>query len=224
VSNDATERHRLESGQLGLFDGENVSIDESFSTARRTTLDSTSWVEHVPNWLSGSRQVFSELLDASGWAQRDRWMFDQAVIEPRLTAEFPDLGDAPPILRKVAATLSNHYSVEYTAAWLNLYRDNHDSTSWHGDTGARRRPHAIVPVLSLGAPRKFLLRPRGGGRSTPVTPSGGDLIVMGGRCQRDWQHCVPKQARPLGARISVNLQSRESAPRSRRPSRPVADW
>jgi alkylated DNA repair dioxygenase AlkB len=62
-------------------------------------------------------------------------------------------------------------------------------------------------VLSLGATRRFLLKPAGGGRSTALTPESGDLIVMGGRCQRDWRHSVPKQARETGPRISLNFQS-----------------
>ena len=68
-----------------------------------------------------------------------------------------------------------------------------------------------MPVLSLGATRRFLLKPREGGRSIVLVPAGGDLIVMGGRCQRDWQHCVPKQTSPTGARISVNYSSRAQA-------------
>jgi len=90
---------------------------------------------------------------------------------------------------------------------MNWYRDERDSTSWHADRPAHRAPTAIVPVLSLGAPRRFLVRPTGGGPSTVFTPAGGDLIIMQGRCQRDWQHCVPKQKAPAGARMSLNFSS-----------------
>jgi alkylated DNA repair dioxygenase AlkB len=92
-------------------------------------------------------------------------------------------------------------------AWLNLYRDQQDSTGWHGDWPSCRRASCVVPVLSLGATRRFLLKPRTGGRSVILTPRGGDLVVMGGRCQQDWRHCVPKQTTPAGIRISVNFQS-----------------
>ena len=143
-------------------------------------------------------------------------MFDQMVIEPRLTAEYPDVHAAPEELQKMASVLSARYGLDYCGMWLNLYRDHRDSTSWHGDTGARRRAESIVPVLTLGTSRRFLLRPRRGGRSMVLTPASGDLIVMGGRCQRDWQHSVPKQARPAGARISVNFQSRARSVTARR--------
>ncbi len=62
-----------------------------------------------------------------------------------------------------------------------------------------------MPVLSLGAPRRFLVREIGSGPSTVFTPAGGDLIIMQGRSQRDWQHCVPKQKTPAGARMSLNF-------------------
>jgi len=75
-----------------------------------------------------------------------------------------------------------------------------------GSAGAKA-PTAIVPVLSLGAPRRFLVRPFGGGPSTVFTPAGGDLIIMKGRCQRDWQHCVPKQKALAGPRMSLNFSS-----------------
>ena len=62
-----------------------------------------------------------------------------------------------------------------------------------------------MPVLSLGATRRFLIRPAEGGKSVSLAAASGDLIVMGGRAQRDWRHSVPKQATPAGPRISINF-------------------
>jgi alkylated DNA repair dioxygenase AlkB len=90
---------------------------------------------------------------------------------------------------------------------MNWYRDHHDGTGWHADRPAHTGPTAIVPVLSLGAPRRFLVRRVGGGASTVFTPAGGDLIIMKGRCQRGWQHCVPKQKALAGPRMSLNFSS-----------------
>jgi alkylated DNA repair dioxygenase AlkB len=148
----------------------------------------------------------------AAWEQRERLIANQMVTEPRLTAEYPDLTDAPqPILHIAADTLSKHYSVPYDGVWINFYRDHRDSTGWHGDWTTCKRDECTVPVLSLGATRRFLLKPRSGGRSLALTPASGDLIVMGGRCQRDWRHCVPKQTAPAGTRISVNFSSRLQA-------------
>jgi alkylated DNA repair dioxygenase AlkB len=192
--------------QPGLFDALPPALDTTFADARRIELDHRSWVEHVPGWLRGSDQLFTELLEAAPWEQRERWMYDHQVTEPRLTAQYPDIGEVPyPMLHAVVGALSSHYGVEYRSLWINLYRDHRDSTAWHGDTIGRTREQCIVPVLSLGATRRFLIGPVGGGRSFVLKPAGGDLVVMGGRCQRDWRHCVPKQAEPAGARISINL-------------------
>jgi alkylated DNA repair dioxygenase AlkB len=193
--------------QLGLFAGTEPVIDRTFATAHRIALDETSWVEHVPGWLGGSDGLFDLLRSEAGWEQRDRWMVNRQVTEPRLTAEYPGIEQAPLLLRDIAAALSDHYGVPYDGLWLNLYRDERDSTSWHGDWPSCKRDVCTVPVLSLGAARRFLIRPREGGRSTVLTPMAGDLVVMGGRCQRDFRHMVPKQTPQAGARISVNFKS-----------------
>ncbi len=202
--------------QLDLFAGDALAIDTTFSTARRIELDADSWVEHAPAWLTGADQLFELLLEQAGWEQRDRWMINRVVTEPRLTAEYPDVRDAPELLQSVAAALSAHYDIPYDGLWINLYRDHRDSTGWHGDWPSCKRDVCTVPVLSLGAPRRFLVRRRDGGPSTAITPCSGDLVVMGGRCQRDWRHCVPKQATPAGPRISVNFKSSlQATPRPR---------
>lgn len=193
--------------QLGLLGAATPSVDRRFTNAHRIALDATSWVETVPGWLSRPEVLFDALTTQAGWEQRQRWMFTQYVIEPRLTAEYPVLAEAPiPLLHTIADALSSHYEVPYDGLWVNLYRDHRDSTSWHFDSNCRSET-CIVPVLSLGATRRFALRPKAGGPSTTLTAMAGDLIVMGGRCQRDWVHAVPKQAHPAGPRISVNFKS-----------------
>lgn len=104
--------------------------------------------------------------------------------------------------------MSAHYGTVYDGAWMNFYRDHRDGAGWHADRPANKPEEAIVPVLSLGAQRRFLIKPAAGGRSIGFTPRGGDLLVMGGRAQRDWRHGAPKQTRPAGPRISLNFTSR----------------
>lgn len=180
------------------------------------TLDETSRVEYVTGWLPGpdADELLAKLTANAAWEQRERRMVNRVVIEPRLTAEYNDLADAPdPALLQSAIRLTGEYGVSYDGLWINFYRDHRDSTGWHGDWPTCKRPVCTVPVLSLGAPRRFLIKPRSGGRSIGITPRNGDLIVMGGRCQRDWLHSVPKQARPAGPRISVNFSSSFQATR-----------
>ncbi|WP_148615989.1 alpha-ketoglutarate-dependent dioxygenase AlkB [Nocardioides rubriscoriae] len=198
--------------QPSLFDDGGLGVDTTFATARRTPLDEHSWVEHVPGWLSGSLELFEHLLGLTGWEQRERWMPQGRVAEPRLTTDVADLAAAPhPVLATAAQALSTHYGVDYDGLWMNLYRDHRDSTGWHGDAASCRRPDCTVPVLSLGAARRFLVRPVDGGPSTVLSPVSGDLVVMGGRCQTDWRHSVPKQTVATGPRISVNFRASSQA-------------
>lgn len=187
-------------------------IDESFAGAKRIALDAHSWVEVVPRWMSGSHILFTRLQTTVPWKQHDRRLFDQTFREPRLTAEYRTLRDVKDdTLHDAMRALSSHYGVVYDSLWLNLYREGQDSTGWHRDRFSCRRPECIVPVLTLGATRRFLIKPRVGGRSISFKPSSGDLIVMGGRSQEDWVHCVPKEPGIPDARISVNFQSSEQA-------------
>src|ERR1700761_8261087 len=110
------------------------AIDASFPTAKRLALDSHSWIEIVPGWLSGSRALFERLRQAVPWRQHDRLLFDQLVREPRLTAHYRDLDAIPEaILASAVHALSRRYGVAYDGLWLNFYRDGHDSTAWHRD-------------------------------------------------------------------------------------------
>jgi alkylated DNA repair dioxygenase AlkB len=196
--------------QPTLFDDETESpaIDlGAFAVATNHRLDEHSWITHVPGFLTGHHQLVADLAGLDVWEQRRRWMYERMVDEPRLTGEYVDLASAPALLAELAATLGERLGVPYDRVWMNWYRDHNDGTGWHADRPAHKAPTAIVPVLSLGAPRRFLVRPSGGGGSTVFTPAGGDLIIMQGRCQRDWQHCVPKQKVPAGARMSLNFSS-----------------
>ena len=178
---------------------------------RRVALDATSWVEHHAGWLATPGALLEKLATEARWEHRTRWMIDRHVTEPRLTAEYPVLADCPVSeLVAIGRRLEGLYGVPFGRAWLNLYRDHQDSTSWHADRPASLFPDSIVPVLSLGETRRFLVRHKDGGPSTTFLVEAGDLIVMGGRCQRDWVHGVPKETRAKGSRISINFATSRS--------------
>jgi alkylated DNA repair dioxygenase AlkB len=197
--------------QPTLFDDDEAETPAintaAFDASTDHRLDEHSWITQVPGLLIGHDRLLAELATLDVWEQHQRWMFDRKVEEPRLTGEYVDLTAAPALLAELAVTLGEQLGVPYDRIWMNWYRDHHDGTGWHADRPAHKAPTAIVPVLSLGAPRRFLVRRVGGGPSTVFTPAGGDLIIMKGRCQRDWQHCVPKQKALAGPRMSLNFSS-----------------
>lgn len=191
--------------QSSLFDLAPLDFDRTFSRVERIQLDESAWVDVQPGWVSGSEALFRTLVETLRWGQRTRYLYEQRRIEPRLTsgwhAEHGQPLD-PPILEAMRAALSERYRVRLDSAGFNLYRDGQDSVAWHRDTIARRIKDPVVALVSLGEPRKFLLRPRGGGTSRPFILGHGDLLVTGGDAQRTWEHAVPKVAH-AGPRISI---------------------
>ena len=186
------------------------AVDVSYADVVRHRLDETTWIDYCPGWLRGHDALFGSLLEAGDWKQRTRHMYDQRVPEPRLTAGFPaDASDpsVPPVLPELCSSLSARYAVNFDRVWVNLYRDGRDSVAWHPDRNGRVHSSPVVATVSLGAPRKFQVRPRGGGKIVLVLSAGcGDLVVMGGRCQHDYDHRVPKTARSVGPRMSVTIR------------------
>jgi len=179
---------------------------------RRTVLGHGAWVDVRPGWVTGSDDVFAGLVRTVPWQAERRQMYERVVDVPRLL-KFYDAGEPlpDPILEDARAALDRHYASEpFTTAGLCYYRDGRDSVAWHGDTiGRGKHENTIVAIVSFGEARRLLLRPRNGGAETAAFALGhGDLLVMGGSCQRTWEHAVPKTARPVGPRISVQFRPR----------------
>jgi alkylated DNA repair dioxygenase AlkB len=196
------------SWQPSLLDDGPPSIDVSYEGLRRIQLDERSWVDYCPGWLAGSDAVFDLLASTARWQQRTVKMWDNVLPEPRLTAGWStDSASAPPLLRQMCELLSTRYGVGFDSVWVNLYRDGRDSVAWHGDRNRRVMERPMVATVSLGARRKFQLRRRG--TSTichTLMPGVGDLVVMGGACQSEWEHTVPKTAQQVGPRMSVTIR------------------
>jgi alkylated DNA repair dioxygenase AlkB len=190
------------------------AIGELGSSVRRTALSRGAWIDVAPGWLTGADVLFQRLADAVPWRGERRQMYDRVVDVPRLLCFYGAEDALPdPVLDAARDALSDHYRAElgeeFVSAGLCLYRDGRDSVAWHGDTiGRGSKEDTMVAIVSLGTPRPLLLRPRGGGSAIRHEVGHGDLIVMGGSCQRTWEHAVPKTARPVGPRISVQFRPR----------------
>jgi alkylated DNA repair dioxygenase AlkB len=191
--------------QPSLFALDPIAADRSFASLERIELDEESWVDHAPGWVSGSDMLFEEILAERRWEQRTRTLYEKTVQEPRLTAPWSaDSGEPlrPPILEDILKLLSERYDREFDSVGFNLYRDGSDSVAWHGDRIPKEIAEPVVALVSLGEPRRFLLRPRGGGGYRRFMLGRGDLLVTGGQTQRAWEHSVPKVAE-AGPRISI---------------------
>ncbi|HEX4904877.1 MAG TPA: alpha-ketoglutarate-dependent dioxygenase AlkB [Acidimicrobiales bacterium] len=195
--------------QASLFGSDEPGIDESFTGMRRIELDDTAWVDLLPGWLRGPDEVMELLVRTAPWTTSTRPMYDRIVAVPRLTAWYAWDGehqsDAPPIVETMRAALSWRYDVQFTSCGCNLYRDGHDSVAWHGDRIRKEVADPRVAIVSVGEPRKLLLRPVGGGPSRRFALGHGDLFVMGGSSQRTWQHSVPKVA-SAAPRMSITFR------------------
>ncbi|HEY5835831.1 MAG TPA: alpha-ketoglutarate-dependent dioxygenase AlkB [Streptomyces sp.] len=183
--------------------------------ARRTHLGRGAWIDTLPGWLSGADDLFEELAARVPWHAEQRRMYDNVVAVPRLLAHYGEGDPLPhPVLDRARARLTDHYAAElgepFVTAGLCYYRDGRDSVAWHGDRiGRGDAQDTMVAIVSLGEPRALLLRPRGGGPAAVRRPLGhGDLIVMGGSCQRTWDHAIPKTRAAVGGRISVQFRPR----------------
>ncbi|MER7755855.1 alpha-ketoglutarate-dependent dioxygenase AlkB [Kitasatospora sp. NPDC097643] len=203
--------------QPSLFDdtgGGEVRLGE-LDGLRRVVLGDGAWLDVLPGWLSGADQVFEELVATVPWRAERREMYERVVDVPRLLASYPEHAEPPhPVLGVARTALSRHYAPElgepFRTLGLCYYRDGRDSVAWHGDRiGRGAREDTMVAILSVGEPRPLLLRPRYGGGPVVRQPVGhGDLVVMGGSCQRTWEHAIPKTARPVGPRISIQFRPR----------------
>ena len=223
--------------QTSLFDLADQPAEGDFALGplggmvTRQVLGRGAWVDLLPGWLSGAGSLFDDLQTQVPWRAERRQMYERVVDVPRLVCFYGDGDPLPhPDLVTARGYLNAHYRAElgepFTTAGLCLYRDGRDSVAWQGDRIGRARDlDTMVAIVSVGAPRDLMLRPRGGGSSIRVPAGHGDLVVMGGSCQRTRDHCVPKTTRPVGPRISVQFRPRgvrrRCPSRARREPRPT---
>ncbi|MFJ6634702.1 alpha-ketoglutarate-dependent dioxygenase AlkB [Streptomyces sp. NPDC091376] len=201
--------------QGSLFDQTDEIRPGPLTGIRRTVLGQGAWLDVLPGWLSGADALFEELAEGVPWRAERRRMYEREVDVPRLLAYYGDGDPLPhPVLTEARDALCAHYADElgerFVTAGLCYYRDGHDSVAWHGDRiGRGAREDTMVAILSVGTPRDLVLRPRDGACEPVRKALGhGDLVVMGGSCQRTWEHAVPKTTRAVGARISIQYRPR----------------
>lgn len=201
--------------QGSLLDlGEEIALRELGTGLRRTELSQGAWVDYRPGWLAGADELFDVLHHDVPWQAERREMYERIVDVPRLLKFYDDGETLPhPVLAQAREQLTRWYAAElgepFVTAGMCLYRDGRDSVAWHGDRiGRSKDQDTMVAIVSVGSARSLMLRPRGGGESRGFSLGHGDLVVMGGSCQRTWDHCIPKTAATVGPRISIQFRPR----------------
>ena len=195
--------------QGSLFDGGEPAVDHGFAGLRRIALDERSWVDHAPGWLRGSDELFALLHRTGRFSQRTVQVWDRTVPEPRLTAGWSTEvagDDVPAPLRELATACPGTTTSPSTGSGSTSTATG--GTAWPGTaTGTG------TPIATRWSPRSRSA-PGGGsgsgrsaaGRPSSCDPGHGDLVVMGGACQHEWEHTVPKEAAPAGPRMSITLR------------------
>jgi len=201
--------------QPSMWDvAEEATLTPLAGRVQRHVLTAGAWVDHLPGWVSGSDEVLEVLLGDIGWREDTRQMYEREVVVPRLLRWYGGDETLPhPLLIEARTALNIHYGPElgepFVSAGMCLYRDGRDSVAWHGDRlGRGRSGDTMVAIVSFGFPRPLMLRPVAGGPSLRFPLGHGDLVVMGGSCQRTWEHCIPKTTKPVGPRVSVQFRPR----------------
>lgn len=210
MSNTCSPTHAPLAWTPTLFDAAPcATVDPSFARLEHVALADDAWVDHLPGWLTGAGAVFDDLVAHAGWQSHRRLMYGRFVDDPRLSTFDPEAIAparlADPVIRRMGDLLTTRYGVELRTVGLNFYRDGRDSVAWHGDRIGRDLTFATIAIVSVGGRRPFRLRPKNGGPSIEFALGGGDLLVMGGTCQRTWDHAVPK-VRWAPPRISITFR------------------
>jgi alkylated DNA repair dioxygenase AlkB len=210
----------LQGSLLDLAD--EIALRPLGQSVTRQSLSRGAWLDVRRGWLAGADALFDCLVDSVPWHAEEREMYQRVVAVPRLLSFYEEGVALPhPVLEQARRELDLHYADElgepFRTAGLCLYRDGRDSVAWHGDRiGRSRTEDTMVAIVSIGAPRQLLLRPRPDSTESGHAEGGtlrlslghGDLIVMGGSCQRTWEHAVPKTSKPVGPRISIQFRPR----------------
>lgn len=195
----------------------------------RTELAQSSWVDLVHGFVPNATEVFGEIHDQVAWGQTEVLRYDKYVPEARLGAGVR--ADSHPVLRQTDLHLRSRYRVPFTGVAAILYRTGADFQGLHSDREMRWLDETAIAILVLGERRPFVLRPRGDNIPVERVPSGshpddivlmpgeGDLLVMGGACQREWLHGVP--AAPGVERARISLTWRWTSKRGRPDTNPT---
>jgi alkylated DNA repair dioxygenase AlkB len=179
---------------------------------------------YLPAFIGSAQadRVLDRLWRELAWSQPAIRLYGRLMQQPRLVAWYGDpdavysysglrLEPLPwhPVLRSLRRRLEQHCNQQFNSVLANAYRDGNDSMGWHSDDEPELGPCPVIASLSLGAPRRFLLRRRErerGERSRSMLLEHGSLLLMTGDSQRLYQHALPRSRQAVGLRINLTFR------------------
>lgn len=160
---------------------------------QRIQLDESSWVDVVRGFAADTEGLFERLVRDVDWQQNTMIRGGRKVDDPRLDGALTrEQAEAEPTFHFARLVLDARYRVRLWGPAMVYYRDGRDSMGLHRDDEMRWLEQTIIAGLALGATRPFVLQSVRTKERHVLEMAGGDLYVMGGRCQADWLHGVPK--------------------------------
>ncbi len=193
----------------------------------RIPLASGAWLDYDAGWLSpdAADEALAALRKEMAWEQREIVLFGQRILQPRLIAWAGDIGYRysgqtleprafTPTARRLLAAVRSRAGVSFNHVLANRYRSGEDSMGLHADDEPELGPDPVVAIVSLGATRRLVIKPRRKRQRErhDLRLGHGALLVMGGTCQRHYVHGVPREPGARGERISLTFRKLLRAP------------
>jgi alkylated DNA repair dioxygenase AlkB len=187
----------------------------------RTPLVAGAWVEYDPAWirLAEAAALLSGLLDELRWEQREIVVYGRRIMQPRLIAWAGELAyrysglvleprPFTPLAARLLTEVRARARVPFNHVLANRYRHGDDSMGFHADAEPELGRDPVVASVSFGVARRLVLKPRRAARGARHTfdLGAGSLFIMGGTCQRQYVHGVPRQPHVEGERISLTFR------------------
>lgn len=158
-----------------------------------------------------------DLISQLTWEQPSIRMFGKQIQIPRLTCwmgegSYTYSGHknipvaTPAIITQIQSWVESYTGAKFNSVLANYYRDGSDSVSWHSDNEPELDREPMIASLSFGASRDFGIKSKATGERSTLTLGHGDLVVMSGRSQLDYLHCVPKTTKKVSARVNLTFR------------------
>ncbi len=115
----------------------------------------------------------------------------------------------PSVLAGLRTRVEQACGARFNSVLANLYRNGQDSMGWHSDNEPELGERPVIASLSIGAERRFRLKPRQGGTREDmriITLGHGSLLRMAGDTQRLYVHDLPKTSAAIGPRINLTFR------------------